>query len=522
MEGLPTRDCPLAPSGAGADHAAMSRILPPCPSFQTRSKARVAFVLIAGVAALALAAPAGGHHRDRPHRPSEVRATSVSAHSVTLRWTRVRAAWAYRVFRNATGVAWRREPRTFTFSGLRCNETYRLGVRAVDRDGDQSRRRSVRVETDACPPRNTSLPTISGTAEVGETVVASSGSWSGGRPLSFSYQWGRCASDGRACSAIFGATGTTYVVGVADDGRTLRVRVTAQNTSGSATATSRPWGPVGAAPLPDSDPEPDPEPQPDPEPEPDPDPDPDPNPDGGCTVADTSGCVPGSTLTLTDAKFLCDRPLSSYGTLPLKVVLNFTPGRLFGANGAVDLYTGCAGDGNSSTIDLIVDVNGDGTTYGPGADAFKVRQGAGHNAGIQLTGHVDCGPRYTPDAHQDGVQLQGGRDITFVDFSVGNYATGRSTCQGAGGAFFYSSSSGYVPTNIDVVRGSYIACNHSLVRGAGSGDVVDAHFRSGRTDGTDPVCSQFAGSPACDGDASGVTTTRVTCQRWNATSDRWE
>jgi hypothetical protein len=101
-------------------------------------------------------------------------------------------------------------------------------------------------------------------------------------------------------------------------------------------------------------------------------------------------------------------------------------------------------------------------TYGPGVDAFKVRQGAGYNAGIQLTGHVDCGPRYTSDVHQDGVQLQGGRNITFVDFSVGDYADGRSTCQGAGGAFFYSGASGYVPTNIDVVRGSYIACNHSL------------------------------------------------------------
>lgn len=494
----------------------MSRMLPPCTFFPTRSKIRVAFVLVAGLAALALAAPAAAHHRDRPHRPKEVRATSVSADSVTVRWTRVRAAWAYRVYRNTTTVGWRKDPRTYTFSGLRCNETYRLGIRTVDRHGDQSRRRSVRVETDACEPRNTSLPTISGTPDVGATVVASPGSWSGALPLSYGYQWGRCAPDGSRCSSIFGATGASYVVQAADDGRALRVRVTAQNASGSETVTSRPWGPVEGAPLPE------PEPDPDPEPEPDPEPDPEPNPDGDCTVADTSGCVPGSTLTLTDAKFLCDRPLSSYGALPLKVVLDFTPGRPFGANGAVDLYTGCAGDGNSSTIDLIVDVRGNGTTYGPGVDAFKVRQAAGYNAGIQLTGHVDCGPRYAPDVHQDGVQLQGGRNITFVDFSVGSYATGRSTCQGAGGAFFYSGASGYVPTNIDVVRGSYIACNHSLFMGLGSGDVVDAAFRSGRTDGTDPLCTQFAASPACTGDAPGVTTANVTCQRWNATYDRWE
>jgi hypothetical protein len=238
-------------------------------------------------------------------------------------------------------------------------------------------------------------------------------------------------------------------------------------------------------------------------------------------VADTSGCVPGSTLNLRDAKFFCDRPLSTYGRLPLKVVIEFTPGRPFGGNGAIDLYSGCSGDGNSSTIDLIVDVEGDGTTYGPGADAFKVRQAAGYNNGIQITGHVDCGPRYG-DAHQDGVQLQGGRNIAFVDFSIGNYATGRSTCQGAGGAFFYSSAGGYAPSNVDVIRGSYIACNHSLFRGGGSGDVVAGRFRSGRTDGTDPVCVGYAASPACDGATGGVTMSAVTCQSWNRSADRWE
>jgi hypothetical protein len=155
-------------------------------------------------------------------------------------------------------------------------------------------------------------------------------------------------------------------------------------------------------------------------------------------------------------------------------------------------------------------------------DAFKVRQAAGYNNGIQITGHVDCGPRYTASEHQDGVQLQGGRNITFVDFSVGSYADGRSTCQGAGGAFFYSGANGYAPVNIDVVRGSYIACNHSLYRGGGSGDVVGGRFRSGRTDGTDPVCVGYYASPACDGSSSGVTMSGVTCQRWNRSADRWE
>ena len=239
-------------------------------------------------------------------------------------------------------------------------------------------------------------------------------------------------------------------------------------------------------------------------------------------MADTSGCVPQTTLTFTDTQFLCNRALSSYGPLPLKVIVYFTPGRPYGGNGAVDLATGCAGDANAQTIDLIVDVRGDGRTYGPGIDAMKVRWEAGYNASIQLTGTVQCGPRYSSTVHSDGVQLQGGRNITFVDFNVGNYDAGTSTCQGAGGAFFYSAAGGYTPQNISVVRGKMIACNHSLnATQADSGSVTGAMFRSGRTDGTDPVCTGYAASDPCQG-ISNVQHSSVTCQRWNATADRWD
>jgi hypothetical protein len=500
----------------------MSRTLSPCQFFPTRVKTRVIVLMVAGFAALTLAAPAGAHHRDRPHAPKKVSVVDVGVDTVRVSWTRTLSARTYRLFRNGVSVRWKSAPRVHTFGSLTCDRSYTFAVRAYDAAGRRSRARAVTVRTDACPPRNTALPSIAGTPAENETLTASPGSWVGAEPITFSYQWGRCAPYGGACLPISGATGSTYVVTASDSTRTLRVRVRAVNASGWREATSPAVGVGGGTPDPDPEPDPDPDPDPEPDPDPDPEPDPDPDPNGGCSVADTSGCVPGTTLTRTDAKFLCDRPLSSYGQLPLKVVLNFTPGRQFGENGAIDLYTGCAGDGNANTIDLIVDVRGNGTTYGPGVDAFKVRQAAGYNAGIQVTGHIDCGPRYAPDVHQDGVQLQGGRNITFVDFSVGNYATGRSTCQGAGGAFFYSGASGYVPTNIDVVRGSYIACNHSLFMGLGSGDVLNAHFRSGRTDGTDPLCTEFAASPACTGDAPGVTMASVTCQRWNASGDRWE
>lgn len=90
----------------------------------------------------------------------------------------------------------------------------------------------------ASPPVNTALPVVSGTAQVGQTLTASTGSWGGTQPLSYAYQWQRCDSGGAACGAIVGATGSSYLVAGGDAGVTLRVAVTASNSAGSATATS--------------------------------------------------------------------------------------------------------------------------------------------------------------------------------------------------------------------------------------------------------------------------------------------
>jgi hypothetical protein len=249
---------------------------------------------------------------------------------------------------------------------------------------------------------------------------------------------------------------------------------------------------------------------------PPPPPPPPPPPGGGsCTIASTAGCVPGTTLNLRDTQWVCNRPISSWGPMPLKVIVDYTPGRRYGGNGAIDLVDNCAGDGDPNSIDLIVDVRGDGATFGPGVDGMKVRTEAGYNGSIQLTGTVQCGPKHSPSDHADGVQLQGGRNITFVDFNVGFYDQGLSTCQGAGGAFFYSSAGGYRPQNISVVRGRMIACNHSLnATQANSGTVTGGMFRSGRTDGSDPVCTGYAASDPCEAIANvGGMGTNV-CQRW--------
>ena len=100
--------------------------------------------------------------------------------------------------------------------------------------------------TAATPPSNTALPTISGTAQQGQTLTTTNGAWTGTAPLSFAYQWQRCDTGGGNCTAIGTATGSAYTLQSADVGDTIRVVVTASNAAGSSSATSAPTAVVGA------------------------------------------------------------------------------------------------------------------------------------------------------------------------------------------------------------------------------------------------------------------------------------
>jgi hypothetical protein len=96
---------------------------------------------------------------------------------------------------------------------------------------------AARAQTQTVPS-NTSPPTISGSAVLGQTLTASSGAWAGSPAPSFSYQWLRCDASGGACGDVTGETGSTYVVASGDVGKTLRVAVTASNSDGTVQATS--------------------------------------------------------------------------------------------------------------------------------------------------------------------------------------------------------------------------------------------------------------------------------------------
>jgi hypothetical protein len=87
-------------------------------------------------------------------------------------------------------------------------------------------------------PTSTALPVISGSAITGQTLSASPGNWDGATPITYAYQWLRCDSSGNSCSNISGETTNHRQLDSSDAGHKLRVKVTATNSDGSASATS--------------------------------------------------------------------------------------------------------------------------------------------------------------------------------------------------------------------------------------------------------------------------------------------
>lgn len=97
--------------------------------------------------------------------------------------------------------------------------------------------------TPAAVPANTVLPAVSGVAQVGQTLTALEGAFSGS-PTSYTYQW---QEDDAGWANISGATSKTYVPVVGEVGNPLRVIVTAINGAGSTAATSAATADVIAA-----------------------------------------------------------------------------------------------------------------------------------------------------------------------------------------------------------------------------------------------------------------------------------
>ena len=94
---------------------------------------------------------------------------------------------------------------------------------------------------------NTPPPVTPGTAQVGQALSMTKGTWTSSSPLSYTYRWRRCTSG--VCANISGANASTYTPTASDVGATVDVIVSATNTGGGTGANAVETGAVTAAPA---------------------------------------------------------------------------------------------------------------------------------------------------------------------------------------------------------------------------------------------------------------------------------
>jgi hypothetical protein len=232
--------------------AASSRHVPPARVYTRLAAAALVVVglLVPGIAV-------AWHNGEGPTMPSGFRVTAAGPTSITLAWnasTDPDGVGGYKVSRNWSRLG-TTQSTTYAFAELSCGKTYTLTVQAYDRSDNNSQPASISASSGACSagnppsasptptpppssPVNASPPSLAGLTREGETLTASPGNWSGTAPITYAYQWLRCDLAGANCAVIAGAASSSYRLTLSDASHTMRVRVTAANAAGNASATS--------------------------------------------------------------------------------------------------------------------------------------------------------------------------------------------------------------------------------------------------------------------------------------------
>ena len=132
---------------------------------------------------------------------------------------------------------------TYTLVAADEGETIRVKVVFTDDAGNLETRTSAATSLVAARPNSpgTGAPTISGTAQVGETLTADTSGIAGTGGLMIGYQW--VANDGTSDTEIRGARYRSYTLVAADEGKIIKVKVSLTDNAGNvetltSTATS--------------------------------------------------------------------------------------------------------------------------------------------------------------------------------------------------------------------------------------------------------------------------------------------
>ena len=117
-------------------------------------------------------------------------------------------------------------------------DTVKVVVTATNVAGSSSETSAATGVIDGLLPSGSKAPEVLGSLVEGQTLSATSGSWSGTEPISYAYQWLQCNAAGEKCTEISKASATTLKLISGLIGDTVKVVVTATNVAGSSSETS--------------------------------------------------------------------------------------------------------------------------------------------------------------------------------------------------------------------------------------------------------------------------------------------
>ena len=171
-------------------------------------------------------------------------ADGLTSPSYTYQWIRVETDSTDDDISGATSS-------TYTLVAADADATIKVKVSFTDDAGDAETRTSAATATVAAANTPaTGAPTITGTARVGETLTAATTGISDADGLtspSYTYQWIRVETDSTETD-ISGATSSTYTLVAADEGTTIKVKVSfTDDASNAETRTSAATATVAAA-----------------------------------------------------------------------------------------------------------------------------------------------------------------------------------------------------------------------------------------------------------------------------------
>ena len=133
---------------------------------------------------------------------------------------------------NITAILNQAKGGTFTLTGLTTGTEYTFTVTATNGLGYSTTSPASKKVTTFLVPANIVAPVISGRSTVGQTLTATTGTWTGVPIPAYTYQWQRNEVN------INGARTSSYKLVIADTGADIRCVVNAANSAGNSSANS--------------------------------------------------------------------------------------------------------------------------------------------------------------------------------------------------------------------------------------------------------------------------------------------